>query len=553
MELFGSNNILPLIVHVVRGRWFSLFASFLIMSFAGGSYIFGIYSQEIKTSLGYDQTTLNLIGSFKDIGANIGIFAGLIAEISPAWILLLMGAVLNFGGYFMTWLATSHKISTPKVWHMCLFICIGANTQNFANTAILVTGVRNFPENRGILFGLLKGFAGLCGAILTQLYLAIYDGNDAASLILLSAWLPASVWLVFMFAIREIMCSRRRNDRDEIKIFYRFLYISVSLALFLMVMIIVQKLVTFSKAAFVGSAIVICALLFLPLFVVVAANEEFYVSNPDKELRIPGSILQDEKPKVSCFADIMNKPEKGEDFTILQGIISMDFLLIFITTLCGFGSSLTAIDNFGQISESLGYPQKTINTFLSIISIWNFSGRIFGGFVSEHLLVKYRFPRPLMTTLILLLLCIGLLLIAFHVQGFLYIASVIIGFSFGAQFSLKNAIVSELFGLKHYPTLFNCAQLAIPLGSYLLNVKVTGKLYDEEAMKELGKKGLHRIAGKTLTCIGRNCFRVPFLILAAVAFTAAIASLVLAHRTKEFYKTDIYNKFREKRIDSNLS
>lgn len=213
------------------------------------------------------------------------------------------------------------------------------------------------------MFGLLKGFAGLCGAILTQLYLAIYDGNDAASLILLAAWLPASVWLVFMFAIRELMCSRRRNDRDEIKIFYRFLYISVSLALFPMVMIIVQKLVTFSKAAFVGSAIVICALLFLPLFVVVA-NEEFYVSNPDKELRIPGSILQDEKPKVSCFADIMNKPEKGEDFTILQGIISMDFLLIFITTLCGFGSSLTAIDNFGQISESLGYPQKTINTFL---------------------------------------------------------------------------------------------------------------------------------------------------------------------------------------------
>lgn len=564
MELVGSNNILPSIVHLVRGRWFSLFASFLIMSFAGGSYIFGIYSQEIKTSLGYDQTTLNLIGSFKDIGANIGIFAGLIAEITPAWILLLMGAVMNFGGYFMTWLATSHKISTPKVWHMCLFICIGANTQNFSNTAILVTGVRNFPENRGILFGLLKGFAGLCGAILTQLYLAIYGGNDATSLILLVAWLPATVWLLFMFAIREIM-DKWSNDYDynEVKIFYRFLYISVSLALFLMVMIIVQRLVIFSKAAFVGSAVVVCALLFLPLFI--AAREDFPVrklkknpTNPDQESVIVGStmpaaILQDEKPKVSCFADIMNKPERGEDFTILQGIISIDFLLVFITTLCGFGSSLTAIDNFGQISQSLGYPQKTIKTFLSILSIWNFSGRIFAGFVSEHLLVKYKFPRPLMTTLILLLSCIGLLLIAFHVQGFLYIASVIIGFSFGAQFSLKNAIVSELFGLKHYPTLLNCSQLAIPLGSYLLNVKITGKLYDMEAMKELGSKGLHRIPGKPLTCIGKKCFRLPFVILTAVAFFGAIASLVLTQRTKEFYRSDIYKKFREKKIDSNLS
>lgn len=566
MELAGSRNILPSIVHLVRGRWFSLFASFMIMSFAGGSYVFGIYSQEIKTSLGYDQSTLNLIGSFKDIGATVGIFAGLIAEITPAWVLLLIGAAMNFGGYFMTWLATAHKIATPKVWHMCLFICIGANTPNFANTAILVTGVRNFPENRGILLGLLKGFAGLCGAILTQLYLGIYGGNDATSFILLVAWLPAAVWLVFMIAIRE-MNGTRHND--ELKIFYRFLYLSISLALFLMVMIIVQTLVAFPKAAYVGSATVVCALLFLPLLI--AARGDFAVWNQkEKSMSLnevvvgstmqstispsppPPAISQDQKPKASCFAVIMNTPERGEDFTILKGIISIDFLLVFITTLCGFGPCLTAIDNFGQIGQSLGYPHKTIKTFLSIVSIWNFSGRIFAGFVSEHLLAKYRFPRPLMTALILVLSSIGLLLIAFHFSGFLYIASVIIGFSFGAQFSLKNAIVSELFGLKHFPILFNCAQLAISLGSYLLNVKVTGRLYDEEAMKELVSKGLHRTPGKALTCIGNNCFRLSFIILAAVAFLGAVVSIILAQRTKEFYRGDIYKKFREK-IDANLS
>lgn len=36
-------------------------------------------------------------------------------------------------------------------------ICIGASSQTFANTGALVTCVKNFPESRGIVLGLLKG------------------------------------------------------------------------------------------------------------------------------------------------------------------------------------------------------------------------------------------------------------------------------------------------------------------------------------------------------------------------------------------------------------
>ena len=165
------------------------------------------------------------------------------------------------------------------------------------------------------------------------------------------------------------------------------------------------------------------------------------------------------KGKESCFANVfLNKPERGEDYNILQALLSTDMLILFVAIFCGLGTSLTAVDNLGQIGESLGYPTKTIKSFVSLLSIWNYFGRIFAGFVSEILLAKYKFPRPLMFTLVLFLSCIGLLMIAFPVPGSVYVASIIIGFSFGAQLPLIFAIISELFGLKYYSTLFNCGQ-----------------------------------------------------------------------------------------------
>jgi len=143
-----------LTIQVLKGRRFMMFASLLIMNTAGLSYIFGLYSNDIKSSLGYDQTTLNLISFYKDLGANIGILAGLINEVTPPWVVLAMGASFNFFGYFMIWLSVTKRIAKPHVWQMCLYICLGSNSQPFVNTGGLVTCIKNFPESRGICWEL---------------------------------------------------------------------------------------------------------------------------------------------------------------------------------------------------------------------------------------------------------------------------------------------------------------------------------------------------------------------------------------------------------------
>ncbi|KAI3676966.1 hypothetical protein L1987_86582 [Smallanthus sonchifolius] len=561
----GGSQTSRIAVQVLQGRWFSLFASFLIMAGAGATYLFGIYSKDIKTTLRYDQTTLNLIGFFKDVGSSVGVVSGLIAEVTPTWCLLLIGAAVNFTGYFMIWLAVTNRIPNPRVWHMCMYMCIAANAQNFENTGVLVTTLRNFPENRGVVLGLLKGFTGLSGAIMTQIYLAVY-GDDSKAVILLIAWLPAALSVAFVYTIREINGPKVKEyyNGNELRVFYRFLYVSIVLALFIMAMTIAQKMVVFSPAGYASSCSVVCFLLFAPLFISIKQELAILKKTNQEEIRVSEVItihgldhdqessLNDlnlkPKSKLSCFEIIfLNKPERGEDYSILQALLSVDMIILYVVTFCGLGTSFTAVDNLGQIGESLGYPRKSISTFVSLLSIWNYFGRIFSGFVSEHLLVKYKFPRPLMMTLVLFLSCIGHFLIAFPFSGSVYIASIIIGFSFGAQLPLIFAIVSELFGLKRFSTLFNCAQLGGPVGSYILNVRVTGPWYDREAMKVLERSGLDRSSVKELVCIGKACYKWSFMMLGGVCCIGALATLVLVTRTREFYNGDIYSKFKEQK------
>ncbi|VAI92717.1 unnamed protein product [Triticum turgidum subsp. durum] len=410
---------------VLRSRWYVVFASMVVMAASGSTYIFALYSKELRSVLGYNQQTLNTLGFFKDLGTNVGVVSGLVQQVAPTWAVLLIGAGMNLAGYLMVYLALTERTAAPPVW----------------------------------------------------------------------------------------------------------------------------------LAAYAVGATVLLLILFLPLGVVI--KEEYAaVSQLEESLQHPPAIAveepaaastkkEDDEPSCGmkgCLTNMFKPPALGEDYTIMQALVSVEMLVLFVVSVFGIGGTLTAIDNMAQIGQSLGYPHKSVNTFVSLISIWNYAGRVGAGYMSEFFVARYRFPRPLALTAVLLFSCVGHLLIAFGVPQSLYAASVILGFCFGAQWPLLFSIISEVFGLKYYSTLFNFGSAASPIGAYVLNVRIAGRMYDAEAARQHGGHAAAAVGDKI--CKGVLCFKHAFLIITGVTLAGALVSLVLVWRTRNFYKGDIYAKFK---------
>ncbi|XP_047332012.1 uncharacterized protein LOC124935637 [Impatiens glandulifera] len=554
----GSSSPCGFIKQLLRGRWFMVFASFLIMASSGSNYIFGVYSSALKSNLDYNQSDLNLISTFKDWGSVFGIPTGLLSEVAPPSVILIIGSALNFAGYFLVYLAVLGKISRPPPLLMCAYIFIGANSCNFLNTGSYMVCVKNFPASRGMMIGMMKGMLGLSGALFTQIYYAAWGGKNPISLILLIAWLPAVTGLVFVTTMKHLESTT--THPHEKRVYFQFFAIAVSLGVILLLLTILETYFNFSSKEYIISCVVVLLVLFSPIFI--AIREETLTwrkrnsppppeeANEDRERAveeveevevemtndqiIEGNVTEETRSNLTCF----NKPNRGSNFGIMQALTSMDMIMLFIITFCGFGCCQATINNFGQIGGSLSYPTKTISAFISLISIWNFYGRIFTGFLSDYLLRRFHIPRTFLLVCALVVTAVADVIIALNpFSGSIYLASLLTGLSYGCQLTLVFVLISEFFGLKHFPMLANCGNLVSPFGLYTFNVQVVGRLYDNEALRQFRAiNGPNKAPVEDLTCTGKECFKNSFLILAGANLFGALVAFVLHLRTRRFYK-----------------
>lgn len=241
---------------------------------------------------------------------------------------------------------------------------------------------------------------------------------DRAALIFMVAVGPALVAIGLMFVIRPVEGHNQVRPSDNNN--FMFIYsICLLLASYLVGVMLLQDFVQLSDNVVVLLTVILFILLVSPVAIPVTLTllpksehpiEEALLSETsipkastsqdEDESELILNDVEDEKPKgndllspsegrtriIELQAKLVQdaargKPHQGEDFTLMRALANADFWLIWLSLLLGAGSGLSVMDNLGQMSEAVGF--KDAHIFVSLTSIWNFLGRVGGGYLSE--------------------------------------------------------------------------------------------------------------------------------------------------------------------------
>lgn len=556
-------GVLKFVARILKSRWFGIVGGIFLCCISSCMYDFSVYSQSLKSNLGYSQDDLELVATFKDLGACVVFISGVLYDLQPPWIVVSFGAVEGLIGYLMLWLSVSNVIEKPAVWQTCIYMGLAANASATLVLASVITCLKNFPNRRGTVSGILKGSLGLGAAFLIQIYETLYGGNSTSFLLLIS-WLLPIVALAFMFTLRPI--DSAVNDPHEEKYLIMFIVLIAALAVELLAATLLENFVEIGRFWQRVSSLILCGTLVLSIGVVVTAelqttqassglwsessslldnrisvdnvenkahllekDGQNYVGEPDSD-ETDGVVVETIFSRDEVHASPRRKPDpilpqRGDSFTFLQALQSLDFWILLVVQGCGMGAATMLNNNMSQIGSSLGYTDTEITTQVSLWPIFTFTGMVVAGYASDWCLKQKGMARPILDVVSLAAGMAGNVIIAIAAfPGSLFVGSMLAAVSSGAQMSVTIATMSDLVGLRYLGKIMPFASLSIPLVTYVLNVKVASYFYDIKADEETG------------LCQGRACFGATLLITGAVNLVGCLLSLVLAFRTRHFYK-----------------
>ncbi|KAG5537478.1 hypothetical protein RHGRI_024795 [Rhododendron griersonianum] len=539
-----------------RPPWVGLGAAVWVQIATGNIYTFPLYSASLKTVMGYNQHQLTILGVANDIGENIGIPAGIACNKFPPWVVLSIGVCVCFLGYGVLWLAVSQTVQSLPFWLLFIALCVATNGSSWLGTAVLVTNMKNFPLSRGTVAGILKGYIGLSAAVYTEVYTMVLGESASKLLLFLTLGIPL-VCLAMMYFIRP--CTPASGEDSSVHVHFLFTQAaSIALAIYLLTTTILKDILSLSNTISYVLIAIMIILLMAPIAIPIKMT--LFPANPKKPMPLIGSsndlgaeegdssqtesllVPSSSEPYLGSFyesedvseVDILlavgegavkkkRKPKRGEDFTFREAVVKADFWLLWLVYFLGVGSGVTVLNNLAQIGVALGVDDTTV--LLSLFSFCNFLGRLGAGAVSEHFVRSKTIPRTVWMAFAQIIMIVAFLLYASGISGTLYAATALLGICYGVQIAIMIPVASELFGLKHFGIIFNFMGLGNPLAALLFSGLLAGYVYDIEEAKQGGS-----------SCLGPNCFRLTFYVLASMCGLGTILSIILTIRIKPVYQ-----------------
>ncbi|CAI0437901.1 unnamed protein product [Linum tenue] len=542
-----------------RPPWVGLAAAVWVEVAAGNGYTFPLYSPALKAVMGLNQQQITILGVANDIGESVGLLPGIACNKFPPWAVLFVGVVMCFLGYGVLWLTVSQTVVGLPYWLVWIALVIGTNSNAWFGTSVLVTNMRNFPLSRGTVSGILKGYVGLSAAVYTVIYNMVLKDSASNFLLFLTLGIPVTC-LLMMYFIR--VCTPASGEDSSVHVHFLFTQAaSVLLAIYLLTTTIVTDVFSLGNAACYTLVAIMVVLMISPLGIPVKmtlfpAKKRSTPTSASNLVAAPVAVEGDSTPPTeqpllvqSSSAAYLGsflenedasdvetllavgegavkkkrRPKRGDDFKFREAAVKADFWLLWMVYFLGVGSGITVLNNLAQIGIAFGLNDTTM--LLAIFSFCNFVGRLGSGVVSEYFVRSSATPRSVWMTVAETIMVIIFILFGLGVDGMLYVATALIGVCYGILYSVMVPTVSELFGLKHFGVIYNFVLLGNPVGALLFSGGLAGTMYDIEASKQ-----------GSSTCVGHECFKVTFLVLAAICGLGTLLSIILTIRIRPVYQ-----------------
>ncbi|XP_058219987.1 protein NUCLEAR FUSION DEFECTIVE 4-like isoform X1 [Rhododendron vialii] len=538
-------------------KWMILVASTWIQAFTGTNFDFSSYSSELKSVLGISQLELNYLSVASDMGKAFGWCSGVSLLYFPLWVVMFMAAFMGLLGYGVQWLVIRGVISLPYFLVFLLCLLAGCSICWF-NTVCYVLCIRNFPANRPLALSLSISFNGVSAALYTLIANAVSDSDSNYSLyLLLNALVPL---LTSSAALLPVLRPPPPHSLplppDSVRCdSLTFLYlniVAIFTGLYLLLLNSLSSESTFiARILFSGAVLLLALPIFTPGITYArgwarqAFHSKFEGSSFNlvdvEDLELHKELIGRESPngsgrvtgaKQGFLVDLIEKDlvaVLGEEHPLKWVVRRRDFWLYYAAYFCGGTIGLVYSNNLGQISQSLGFSDRT-SSIVTLYSTCSFFGRLLSA-APDFLCDKVYFARTGWFALAIVPTPIAFLLLAISgSETALTAATALIGLSSGFVFAAAVSITSELFGPNSAGVNHNILITNIPLGSILYGL-VAALVYDAN----IQSSNRVVIVGDSMVCMGRKCYFDTFLLWGSMSLLGLVCSGLLFLRTRHAY------------------
>ena len=232
---------------------------------------------------------------------------------------------------------------------------------------------------------------------------------------------------------------------------------------------------------------------------------------------------------LSVLGNVPTVKTHYQNFTLVEGISSIEFWLLVLTLFGGTGNYYMVQYQLSQIVAAFGGTETDLSLWLMVSAVVQCLARIVVGSLQDKLQTKCGLPRPLLAFIFVFVFGgFSQLILAYsYYNRYLLLVGVSLSnISFSGIWSMIAVLTSEIVGPRSFNKLFSFICLG-GIGGIIFNSFIAANNYENEYSRS-DKNSKH-------VCCGYQCYQSTFITVGVITFLLSFAPLILFLKSRKFY------------------